>query len=291
MPSKYIKNYSFYLITESLSDEGIKHLDVPKTQKHILKTLTQLFRIDKKSVNFIGSAGKGLSEDLAYNINVCIDKNKLIENNNLEESEMYDFLLSQFKRLGYKSEKKEEEDRLIIAWPTQGTLKQGIVEASIQISEHMSWVSFSRFSPNINEGESKFSGKYRECLFKSIAESLKQKVISYFDDKDTVKEFKEYSFDVHKGLFSITKTFEGKNGILNKSQLVKNSKKLITNEPSEFIKIIFGESLNSDNFMTFEKCWEEFQNNKSLKKKKEKIINKFKRTLINMNLIVPENLM
>ena len=42
--------------------------------------------------------------------------------------------------------------------------------------------------------------------------------------------------------------------------------------------------------MTFEQCWEELQTNKKLSRKKEKIIEKFKRTIINMKLALPEQI-
>jgi len=289
---KYIKNYSTFLITESIQNtNGIKNYLVPKTQKHINKNLSQLLRLNKNSIAFIGGAGKGISEDIINDINVCIDKKELLEQNNLTEDEVYDFIQTQLKRLGIKSEIKKDEDRIIAAWPIQGIIKQGIVETSIQLTEHINWVKFSRYSPNLNENESKFKGKYREALIKSIVESMKQEITAYFDDKDTVKEFKEYFYDVHKGLFSITKTFEGKHGILSKAQPIENSKKIVTNDPNEFVKIVFNEKAKPENYLTFEQCWNEFQKNKTFNKKRNKIIERFKRILINMKLSLPEGLL
>jgi len=289
---KYVKHYSDFLITESVQNtDGIKHSLVPKTQKHIHKNLSQLLRLSKDSVAFVGGAGKGISEDLAYDINVCINKKELLEENNLTDDEVYDFIQTQLKRLGIKSEAKKDEDRIVVAWPIQGMVKQGVVETSIQLTEYINWVSFSRYSPNLNESGSKFKGKYREALIKSIVECMKQEITAYFDDKDTVKEFKEYHYDVHKGLFFVTKTFEGKHGILSKAQLIEGSKKVITTDPTEFVKIIFNEKALPEDYLTFEQCWNELQKNKAFNKKRDKIVEKFKRTLINMRLTVPEGLM
>lgn len=288
---KYLKSYSSFLILESLGDEqGIKHSLVPKTQHHINKNLTQLLRLDKKSISFIGGAGKGVSEELAFDINVCLDKTKLTEENNIQDDKILEFVQTQITRLGLKSEIKKSEDRIIVQWPIEGSKKNGIVETSIQLTEHINWVSFSRYSPDLNESKSKFSGKYREALLKAITESLKKQVTAYFDDKDTVKEYREYSYNVHKGLFYETRSFEGKNGVLSKSRLLEEKRRLITSDPSEFVKAVFGEKSIPDNFMTFEQCWEEFEKNKFFNKKRDVIERKFKQNLVNMKLQIPENL-
>jgi hypothetical protein len=287
---KYIKNYYDFILTESsYNSDGISYSLVSKTQNHIQKNLIQLLRINKKHINFIGGAGKGLSEDTTKNINVCVNKNEIIKENNLSEDEIFEFVEKQIKRINLDLEVKKDENRIIAYWPVEGIIKKGIVETSIEFSD-IDWVGFSRFSPDLNEGENKFSGKYRHALLKAIVESLKQEVLSYFDDKDTVKEFREYNYDVHNGLYYITKSFEAKNGILNKSRIIENSKKIVTNKPEEFIKIIFGNEAETNKFMTFEKCWEEFISNDFLKKKRKKIFEKFKKNLINLNLQIPENL-
>ena len=283
---KYIKQYNNFLLTESynISTNGIKHFEIPKIQKNIHKNLTQLFRLSKDNVVFIGGAGKGLLEDLVFDINICINKQQLIKENNIEEDNIFDFVQTQLKRLGHKCEIKKSEDRIVVQWPTQSSIKQGVVETSIQFTDYINWVSFSRHSPNLNEGKNKYSGKYREALLKAIVESIKQEVSEYYDDKDTVKEYIEYYFDVHKGLYDVTKSFEGKHGLFRKAQIIESKKKLVTNDPNEFIKVIFGEKAIPENYMTFEQCWEAFNKDKSYNKKRNKIIEKFKKTAISMKL-------
>jgi len=287
---KYIKNYYDFILTESMNNsDGISNSLILKTQNHIQKNLIQLLRVNKKHINFIGGAGKGLNNDIIKNINVCVNKAEIIKENNLSEDEIFEFVEKQIKRINSDVEIKKDENRVVTSWPIEGSSKNGTIETSIEFSD-INWVGFSRFSPDLNEEKNKFSGKYRHALLKAIVESLKQEVISYFDDKDTVKEFREYNYDVHNGLYYITKSFEAKNGILNKSRIIENSKKIVTSKPEEFIKIIFGNKAETNKFMTFEECWEEFINNDFLKKKRKKIFEKFKKNLINLNLQVPENL-
>lgn len=287
---KYVSLYESF--NESLKEsDGIKNQFVPKTNKHIVRTLSSLLNIKKDSVVFVGGAGRGVNEDVYTNINVCLDKSVILKNNNIDESEIYDFIQSQLKRQQLVSESVEEEDRLLISWPIEGSPKKGIIEVCLQLSEATSWIKFAKHSPNLNEGESKYSGKYRQSLLKAIVESIKQEISAYYDDKDVVKEYVEYRFDQYKGLFNVTKTFEGKNGVLSRPVVLENSKKLVTNNPDQFIKVCFGESAESKDFDTFEKCWEAFEKSKFLQKKKKKITEKFKRNLIGLRLTIPENLL
>lgn len=288
----YILNYQQFKLNENLnSSEGITNDSVPFFKKNISKNLTQLLRVSKKDISFVGSSGKGLKEELCSNINICIDKNKLMKENKLEQKDIKEFVEKQFKRLGNDFKYDEEEETIIVTWPSKSRMKSGIVEAVIHLTEHVDWMNFSRYSPDINEGSSKYKGKYREALLKAIVECKKQEIIAYFDEKDSVKEYTEYEFSRKKGLYSVTKSFEGKNGVLLKPIILESSKKKITDKPEEFVKIIFGEDAIAENFMTFEQCLEEIKTNKKFSKSKNKIIEKFKKNIIGMRLVVPEGLM
>ena len=89
----------------------------------------------------------------------------------------------------------------------------------------------------------------------------------------------------------VNKSFEGKNGVLKSARLIENSKRIFTDDPNEFAKIVFGEKFTSANLMTFEQCLDVInsQDFKFSKRRKE-VISKIKQELINLQLEIPENL-
>jgi len=288
----YFKSY-YSFVNESLTySKGIKQSDVLKTQENILETVTSLFRIPEDKFAFIGSAGKKKDlDDYSSNINLAVDINSLKEENNLDVEEINDFIKNQFKRINLQCE--INEDVILIKWHINGDDKLNeYVEVLLQLTDSLEWIKFSRYSPNLNENESEYVGKYREAVFKAISKTIKKDIVSYFDTNENVKEFEVYYYDSNLGLGVATKTFEGKNGILKKSLLLEKSKRILTKDPKEVVNVLFGESFAPDDVNTFEKCLEAIKSKDfQYPKKRDSIMKKIKKEIVEFRLEIPESLM
>lgn len=249
---KYVLDYNYFLLeSKDFFQEGIKQNQVSLTKEHIIETLLPLLRLKEEDVSFIGSAGKLLNpDDISHNIDFIIDKDKFISSNNIKDNAQKT-LLTYFDRLGYKS-KVKDEDTITVEWPIEGNEDSNFIELIIELSDNFEWVSFARYSPTLHTGESKYQGKYRTALLSSIVESLDKKVISYSDKNDTVESYTKLLFSPSKGIFRIYKKFNIQVNTASRIAVeTKDSRKLVTNKPEEFVGMIFdGVGVNDIN--TFE---------------------------------------
>jgi len=92
-------------------------------------------------------------------------------------------------------------------------------------------------------------------------------------------------------MFSVIKSFDGQQGKLQKAVINEESKKLVTNDPSEFTKIIFGENVEPEDIMTFENMINRLKSEDfPYKKKVNQIIERFKMHCSRRNLVLPQNI-
>lgn len=247
---KYILEYNSFSILESedyVLLSGIKQKDVHIIKDDIIKNLLPLLLLKEEDLFFAGSAGK-LSdpEEISKNINIIIDSKSLIDSNNFDIS-VLDFLKSQVDRLKYNSVIKDN-DSLLVDWPFNDMNIDVIIHPSLNYD----WIKFTRYCPDILNGESEYNGKYREAILSAITESINKKIVSYDDQNDNVREYSKLIFDRNRGMYIIHKSFLGPHGTLTKAYEVKGSRKLITSNPDKFVNILFGDDITKDDLMTFE---------------------------------------
>jgi len=283
MIKNYLLNIDDFLNEALRYSKGLTQDKVSIVKKDIEEYLIDLLRIDKDSYTFIGSSGKLKKSEISYNVNLAISEQKLMDKNNLEENEIFDFIKSQLKRLNIKSD--DSDGKIVFNW----NLKKDFIEVRLQIVENLEWIKFSRHSPNLMLKESKYPGKYREAVFSAISKVAKKKIVSYFDTNENVKEYSTYRFYVDDGLCIVNKSFEGKNGKLKKAKLLESSKRVLTDDPKEFVKIIFGDKYKPEDVSTFEQCLKIIESKEfNFYKRRDEIKNRIKQELINLNLSVPE---
>ncbi len=279
----------YSLITEMLTmGNGIEQKDVSGTISHIFFKIKNSFQLDKSDLLHLGSAGKKLNiNDKSYNIDIVINKDSFAKKHPLSSKNIIDYFSTRIIELGYKYEK--ENNKLIVEWPILGERGNGFIEVHFIFSTKLGWLSFSRYSPNLRKGESQFTSKYRESLIDAIVEYSDKKIITYMDNKDVVKEYQRYVFDKYNGLELMTFSFGGKNGILKKSIPIEGSKRLVTDEPAEFCRIIFGKSCRPKDLLTVENIIAYIKSDDFIGRRKyKKIIEKFKNNLSKNNIQIPD---
>lgn|SRR5574343_443383 len=281
--------------------DGIFQPQVEPTKKHILKHLSYLFNLGDDDFSFVGSAGKLRDEQPSYNINVGINKNNLFGNNKVSQDTLDDFLKDRMKVLGYQHQiSSEDNDDVYLLWDAQdpeeeiSESKKETKKISVHchLTENFDWLNFSRYCPNLKNGESEYPSKYKEVLLTSIVnESFNKKILEYFDLNDTVKEYEGNIFLPNKGLYKEIYTFSGKNGILKSPEALSNTKKLITNDPKKFTEMCFGEGCKLNETKIFENCMKKVKGkNFPYKKQRERILESCKNGLVSKRLEVPKEL-
>lgn len=286
-----IQKYWDFINESSKHSFGIKQKQVEKTISHIKEHLISLLRLDEESIAFVGSAGKRDQKEISYNINLGLHKKTLLEKNNVDKTEIFEFIEKQINRLGYDCKINEDKKEVSVDWPIEGDVDKGTIELKLKLSDNLKWYNFARYSP-IEGEESKYYSKYRHALFEAIAETIKTDIVEYFDVKDSVKEFEQYILDIDEGLHLVSKSFLGKHGVLKKAEIIDETKRMVTDDPVEFTKILFGKDVKPEDVMTLEKCMKIIKNDDYIhKKKRKRIFEKFKRKLVGMRLVIPEGLM
>lgn len=284
--------------------EGIKQRQYEPTKKHIVKNLTYLFNLDESDFSFVGSAGKLKNDDdISYNINLGINKTSFYNNNKFSQDGFKDYVKDRVKILGYDFQVSDyDSDEIYLLWDSFDPEEDGDVSESNKnkskvtlncvLTENFDWLNFSRYCPDIRNGESEYPTKYRECLITSIVnEAFDKEILEYFDLNDTVKEYKKFLYLPNKGLYKENWTFSGKNGVLKNSEPLENTKKLITNEPKTFSEMIMGEGVKPNQIKTFESCISKVKSkNFPYKKQRERILESCKNSLISKRLELPKEL-
>jgi hypothetical protein len=287
----YVYNYNEYLFEALEYVDGIRQVHVPATQQNILESLKQILRVSEDDICFVGSSGKIYEKNaISNNINIGLNKSKILKNNNITQEELYEFLENQFKRINTSIEINKEKGWLKFPWPIQKAREKKSVDVLCKLTDNIDWLKFSRHCP-LEKTESKYNSKYREALISSIVESAKKDITQYYNNNEVIKTFEEYDYDSEDGLFSVEKTFEGKNGLLKKPIEFAGSRKLITADKNEFTKKIFGENIQPEDLMTFESIFEYVKSRDFPHKKRRKLIfEKLKKKLVGLKLQIPEEI-
>ena len=159
---------------------------------------------------------------------------------------------------------------------------KGIAQVDFMIVKNMDWAKAYFHSPNLKTGESKYKGVVRTTLLNDIISCIpvKDAKDEYFEDGVTVKRHWKHTFNT-EGIFIQLVDFCGKNGKPVKSgKKLKEFEKLVTNDPTNMIKFIFGDNGDINDINSAESLWKAIHDKKKfswgdeiLKNIEEKFIN------------------
>jgi len=187
----HVLDYKSFVIESQRYISEITQEEVPKIIEEIKAKLLPYLNIGEENISFIGSAGKLKAGEISYNINLAICEKTLIENNidettglKLEPGKTLNYIKEVAGNLGYQCVLSNK--KLLLDWPMAQRKLKGVVEVRIQTTPNLEWLNFTRHAPNLNE-DSEFPGKYREALLQSIVESIQKKILSYSDNKGTIR--------------------------------------------------------------------------------------------------------
>ena len=112
-----------------------------------------------------------------------------------------------------------------------------------------------------SDAESKYKGAVRNVLLQKIAAftNIKSIETAIIDGVEQNIVYSKYALETNSGLYYRTYSRKGsKPGTITKAAKIISSK-LVSDNPIEIVKLIFGPSVKPEDVMTIDQLWKQFQ--------------------------------
>lgn len=244
------------LIKESLIQEGgnavkanpIPAIIAPKVYDEIEKKVHSVSKFKDIDMAALGSIGKKADDQTNGDIDVAVKVDTKDELNEIVDTCFSDC------EINYDTMKTITS----FGYPYNIDGYKGIAQVDFMIVKKMDWAKAYYHSPNLKTGESKYKGVVRTTLLNDIISCIpvKDAKDEYFEDGKTVKRHWKHTFNT-EGIFIQLVDFCGKNGKpVKNGKKLKEFEKLVTNDPINMIKFIFGDNGDIKDINSAESLWE-----------------------------------
>ena len=244
------------LIKESLIQEGgnavkanpIPAIIAPKVYDEIEKKVHSVSKFKDIDMAALGSIGKKADDQTNGDIDVAVKVDTKDELNEIVDTCFGDC------EINYNTMKTITS----FGYPYNIDGYKGIAQVDFMIVKKMDWAKAYYHSPNLKTGESKYKGVVRTTLLNDIISCIpvKDAKDEYFEDGKTVKRHWKHTFNT-EGIFIQLVDFCGKNGKpVKNGKKLKEFEKLVTNDPTNMIKFIFGDNGDIKDINSAESLWE-----------------------------------
>ena len=204
---------------------------------------------DKSDVRLapLGSLGKKKDDDFTGDIDIAIDIKDLEEVYELIQKVFPNNEIQMLKGLNVVS----------MSYPYDKEGKKGNAQIDFMSVKNFEWAKFRYNSPDYKKNESKYKAALRSALCSLIVSAIpvEDAKDEYFEDGTTVKKKWKYTFNT-EGIFKQLLDYTGKNGkpVKNPKKL-KEFEQLVTNDPQNFIRFIFGDKGELSDYTSAESLW------------------------------------
>lgn len=221
----------------------------------IYKEIEDKVHIYDKNIKMapLGSVGKKFDDQFNGDIDIAInisDKESLL--NMIEEvfpnCELNKFTTPKIVSIGY---------------PYNIEGKNGVAQVDFMFTNNINWAKWRFSSPDLKNGESKYKADPKVYLLQHIVSAIpvKDAKDEYFEDGITVKRKWRYAFN-QEGVFKQLVDYTGKKGPLKHGKKLKEFESLVSNDPENVMKFIFGDNYDPKDFISVEKLWKALHSNK-----------------------------
>jgi len=249
-------------IKESLIIEGgnavkadpIPAIVAPKVYDEIEKKVHSISKFKNIDMAALGSIGKKADDQTNGDIDVAIRVDTKDELNEIVDTCFGDC------EINYNTMKTITS----FGYPYNIDGYKGIAQVDFMIVQNMDWAKAYYHSPNLKTGESKYKGVVRTTLLNDIVSCIpvKDAKDEYFEDGVTVKKHWKHTFNT-EGIFIQLVDFCGKNGKpVKNGKKLKEFEKLVTNDPTNLVKFLFGDNGDIKDINSVESLWEAIHDKK-----------------------------
>lgn len=205
----------------------------------------------------LGSLGKKKDDDFTGDIDIAV--------NFKSKQELIEAVQKAFPDMDRNDE--TFPNIVSISYPYNIDGHNGNAQIDFMIVKDMNWAKFRYSSPDFKKGESKYKAAVRSQLCSIIVSEIpfEEAKEEYFEDGVTVKRKWKYTFNT-EGVFKQLLDYTGKNGKPKKNPTkLKEFEELITNDPQNFIKFLFGEEGKLEDYTSAESLWKAIHDPKKFK--------------------------
>ena len=246
-----------------------------------------LLKLSKSDVRVLGSGGKKADTDTYGDIDIGVPIGEVLKNNNLTTlDEVKNLIKSVLKKVA--TETKFGEGNLVysFSWPIVGQENE-VAQIDFMLVDDADWANFMYHSPAYYE--SQWKGIYRNLLLFAVAREAEYKSRKQQDGVDT--EWEKVMFNMNSGFFKAVQTnLSASTGKITKTARTIE-KQLLSKNPEEVIKILFGDSFSPSDVTSFEKTFAAISSSKFKNAAKRTEIFKFAAKAITENdLPLPKEL-
>lgn len=193
----------------------------------------------------LGSLGKKKDEDFNGDIDVAVE---------IDRPTLEDIIKHVFD--GYEVNLKTMGDIISISYPYNIDGYSGNAQVDFMIVKNLKWAKWRFDSPNLKTGESKYKAASKVRLLAIIIAEIpvENNKIEYFDDNVTIRKKYKYTFNT-EGVFKQLLDYTGKKGPLKNPKKIKEFEELISNNPEDVMKFVFGQNAKESDFKSVESLW------------------------------------
>jgi len=290
---------SFKKYVQSLTEGGNAVRGVSKinqensmaTVEDIYKTYLPKLGIKKSDVAILGSTGKKAPGAQSGDIDMAISAPALLKSkkmNSLEE--ILNAIASISKRSGHDFSIMKGLGIVSVAFPiTNADGKQAgeKVQLDFMIVDNVKYASWSYYSPSYLDSELK--GLYRNILNFAVAKHAGLDVKKVDPETKEPVEWSRYVMDMGHGLYKGVQTnLSAKTGKKTKSTRYL-SKDLVTDDPNEIVKFLYGDKYKASDILTFEQAFKAIKSSSfPHKSKRKEIFRMFSKSIQDAGYPVPE---
>ena len=204
----------------------------------------------------LGSVGKKNDDQFNGDIDIAINIDNKEELNNLIDKVFP----------GLEKNPKTTSTIISISYPYNKEGKSGNAQVDFMLAKNIDYAKFYYHSPNFKKNESKFKGSVRAKMLSIIVSNIpvEDAKEEYFEDGTTVKKRWKYTFNT-EGVFKQLLDYTGKRGPLKNPKKIKEFEKLISNDPENCVKFIFGENGKVEDCNSAESLWKAVHDPKKFK--------------------------
>lgn len=243
------------VIKESIIQEGgnavksnpIPALIAPKVYDEIEKKVHSISKFKDIDIAALGSIGKKADDQTNGDIDVAVKVDTKDELNEIVDTCFGDC------EINYNTMKTITS----FGYPYDIDGYKGIAQVDFMIVHNMDWAKAYYHSPNLKTGESKYKGAIRTNALNDVVSCIPVPDVKdeYFEDGKTVKKHWKYTFNT-EGIFIQLVDFCGKNGKpIKTGKKLKEFEKLVTNDPINLVRFLFGDNGTLDDINSAESIW------------------------------------
>ena len=241
----------------------------------------ELYEMFSNSFIAIGSFGKKPDTYRYGDIDIAFDIKYINSENPV------DFIGDTLIEKGFEVVKIPGFQQVTFGYPINGDKTRGIAQIDLMLTKDLNWSAFAYDSPNLKTEESKYKGAYSSFMKMSII-SEAFKTVEKQDENGFTIEYSMLSMRLNSGVWKVTKTHQGKNGLIKVAKILKEE--FVTNNPNEVLELMFGKIFDKSKTANFEYIWEYMLNNPSFphKTRLPAILSKYKHLLKGSKLPEPD---